>query len=193
MLSKLWPVKQKLTCVQLFDMTKSLYMFRTLPDVPTGANLTATILATMIDKLDLRKVTDLWINVDGAGDNVNYTLYYVLAHFLLKTKEQGWSLKRFHILRMKVGHTHCDLDATFAALSKFVYGKHSRGDARKNILSLSSFKEVIYMHTYTHADRQYITHMQRTHMHTDTQQSHTCNSRARNAHTHTHTHTHKHI
>ena len=123
-------------------MAKSLYMFRTLTDVPTGANLTATILTNMIEKLDLRQVTDLWINVDGAGDNVNYTLYYVLAHLLLKAKEQDWPLQRFHILRMKVGHTHCDLDATFAALSKFVYGKHSRGDSRKNILSFSSFKEV---------------------------------------------------
>ena len=69
----------------------------------------------------MRKVTDLHINVDGAGDNVNYTLYYVLAHLLLKAKEQNWPLQRIHILRMKVGHTHCDLDATFAALSKFVY------------------------------------------------------------------------
>ena len=89
MLSKLWPVKQKLTCVQLFDMKKSLYMFRTLADVPTGANLTATILASMLDKLDMSKITDLYINVDGAGDNVNYTLYYVLAHILLKVKEKG--------------------------------------------------------------------------------------------------------
>lgn len=142
MMSKLWPIKQKLTCAQMFDYAKTLYIFRTLPDVPTGGNLTATILTRLIDKLDLTDVTDLWINIDGAGDNINYTLYYVLAHILLKAKEKGWSLKRIHLLRMKVGHTHCDLDATFAALSKHVYGKHARGDSRKNLLSLSAFKEV---------------------------------------------------
>ena len=151
MMSKLWTIKQKLTCVQMFDFHKTLYMFRTLPDVPTGGNLTATILTYMIDNLDLSEVTDLWMNVDGAGDNINYTLYYFLTHILLKAKEKDWPLKRIHILRMKVGHTHCELDATFAALSKFVYGKHSRGDSRKNILSLSSFKEVCCGGVHAHA------------------------------------------
>ena len=45
MLSKLWRIRQKLTCIQMFDIQKSLYIFRTLPDVPTGANLTATIIS----------------------------------------------------------------------------------------------------------------------------------------------------
>ena len=141
-MSKLWTIKQKLTCAQMFNSDKTLYMFRTMPYVPTGGNLTATIVCALIDKLDMTGVTDLWINIDGSGDNINYTLYYVLAHLLLCAKDAGWPLKKFHLLRMKVGHTHCDLDATFAALSKFVYGKHSRGVSKKNIFSLSSFKEV---------------------------------------------------
>ena len=43
---------------------------------------------------------------------------------------------------MKVGHTHCDIDATFANLSKDVYGKHSRGDSVKDLFSLSGFKKL---------------------------------------------------
>ena len=43
-MSELWRIRQKLTCVQEFDLQKSLHFFRTLPDVPTGGNLTATIL-----------------------------------------------------------------------------------------------------------------------------------------------------
>ena len=121
---------------------KTLYIFRTMPHVPTGGNLTATIVCALIDKLDMSGVTDLWINIDGSGDNINYTLYYVFAHLLLCEEDSGWPLQRFHLLRMKVGHTHCDLDATFATLSKFVYGKHSRGVCKQNIFSLSSFKKV---------------------------------------------------
>ena len=47
-LAKLWRIKQKLTCVQMWDEAKSLHIFRTLPDVPTGGNLTATILMKMM-------------------------------------------------------------------------------------------------------------------------------------------------
>ena len=147
MMSKLWTIKQKLTCVQMFDAAKTLYMYRTLPTVPTGGNLTATILTDVINKQDMSKVTDVWINVDGAGDNICYTVYYYLAHILLSAREKGWPLRRIHLLRAKVGHTHNDLDATFAKLSKFIYGKHSRGDSRKNILSFSSFKRMC-QHVY---------------------------------------------
>ena len=143
-LSKLWRVKQKLTCVQMFDSRKSLYFFRTLPDVPTGGNLTCTILAEMFAKKDVFSTcSDVYINVDGSGDNINYTVVYALVHFLLVAHAKKMKLTRIHILRMKVGHTHNDLDAAFAILSKLVYGKHSRGDARKDVLSFQKFIQVL--------------------------------------------------
>ena len=158
-LSQLWRIRQKLTCVQQFDEAKSLHIFRTLPNVPTGGNMTATILMRMLKTGAFRDCKDLWINVDGAGDNICYTLYYyVISHILLCARKHGWSMERVHLLRMKVGHTHNELDATFAILSQHVYGKNSRGDARKNILSLAGFKEVC-VHTYA------CTH---THTHTHT-------------------------
>jgi len=145
LLSQLWRVRQKLTCVQIFDLTKSLYIFRTLPNVPTGGNLTCTILTAMINLLAsnrLQHCTDLSINIDGAGDNVCYTLHYMMVHFLICAHQNKWKLRRIHLLRMRVGHTHNDLDATFALLSRQVYGKHARGDSRKDILSFAAFDEV---------------------------------------------------
>jgi len=149
LLSQLWRIRQKLTCVQVFDHSKSLYIYRTLPNVPTGGNLTATILTQLLSGGNFRECSDLWINVDGAGDNICYTLYYFLVHLLLCARKSGWPLTRVHLLRMRVGHTHNDLDATFAVLSKNVYGKHSAGDSKKNILSLNGFKEV-HSHTCIH-------------------------------------------
>ena len=85
-------------------------------------------------------------HVDGSGDNVNYTVMYALVHFLLCAHAKKMQLTRIHFLRMKVGHTHNDLDAAFALLSKLVYGKHSRGDPRKDLLSFKKFIEVRLVH-----------------------------------------------
>ena len=142
MMSKLWRIRQKLTCVQMFTVQKELYMFRTLPDVPHGGNLTCTIISRMFNTGLFVGCTDLYINIDGAGDNVCYTVMYFLVHVLLCAHAIGWCLRRIHVLRCKVGHTHNDLDATFAGLSKAVYGKHSRGDPRTDILSLKAFEVV---------------------------------------------------
>ena len=142
MMSKLWRVRQKLTAIQCFDLRKSLYFFRTLPDVPTGANLTATIIARFMDLEDFKQVEDLHLHVDGAGDNINYTLLYTFTHLLLSAKTKGWPLKRFHMYRPRSGHSHCDIDATFGLAARIVYGKRSKGDARKNILSFEDFEKV---------------------------------------------------
>ena len=65
MMSKLWRIRQKLTCVQLFNMQKTLYIFRTLPNVKSGGNLTATIIARMLNTRMFDRCTDLHINLDG--------------------------------------------------------------------------------------------------------------------------------
>jgi hypothetical protein len=130
--------------------------------------MTATIFARMLNLPKFKNVEDLHVNLDGAGDNINYTFLYSLVHLLLCAKKSGWALKRIHLHRMKVGHTHNELDATFAILSLYVYGKHSRGDPRQNILSPSDFKKVSTHHSHT------IHHTPHSHP----------------IHTHTHTHTH---
>ena len=95
--------------------------------------------------------TDVYINADGSGDNINYTVMYALVHFLLCAHAKKRKLTRIHLLRMKEGHTHNDLDAAFALLSKLVYGKHSRGDPRRDVLSFEQFIQVRLRHAYSHA------------------------------------------
>ena len=117
-------IKQKLTGVQLFS-DDGLLLFRTLPDVKTGGNLTLTIIGHMLDKyVRGTKIADLYINFDGASDNICYTVVYGIAHFLRCAVKRKWNLKRIHLLRFKVGHTHNTLDSTFGVLSRHVYGKH---------------------------------------------------------------------
>jgi len=100
-LGKMERIKSKLTGVQLFK-DDSLLFFRTLPDVPTGGNLTLTIIAHMFGREDVRNATDVYINVDGASDNICYHLLYGLAHLLRCANESGWPLRRIHFLRFKV-------------------------------------------------------------------------------------------
>lgn len=139
-LSHMRRIKQKITGVQLFK-DDGILLFRTLPDVKSGGNLTLTIIAHMLKKyVRNTKITDMYINFDGASDNVCYTVVYGLAHFLYCAAKSGWKLKRIHVLRFHVGHTHNTLDATFGVLSRHVYGKH--GTSARDLLSLLGFDRV---------------------------------------------------
>lgn len=158
LISQLWRVKQKLTCVQMFK-DNQLLVFRTLPNVPTGGNLTVTIICRLFGLGLFSACTDIYINFDGAGDNVCYTVVYALVHLLLSARKSGWPLKRIHLLRFKVGHTHNQLDATFGVLSRYVYGKMSKGDSIKNIFSFTGFRKVCWFYMFPHP-RTYPTYSQ---------------------------------
>ena len=98
-------IKNKLTGVEFFSGERKIVIFRSLPNVSTGANLTLTIFVrfamfiaharpstcprtcTCTYRLfnlgyfdQARKV---YINWDGSHDNINYTCLYALVHFLL--------------------------------------------------------------------------------------------------------------
>ena len=140
-LSHMRRIKQKLTGVQLFK-DDGLLLFRTLPDVKTGGNLTLTIIAHMLQNYVRDSSTvDLYINFDGASDNMCYTVVYGLAHYLHCAAKSGWRLKRIHVLRFHVGHTHNTLDSTFGVLSRHVYGKH--GTTARDLLSFPGFDSVV--------------------------------------------------
>lgn len=100
-LGKMHRIKSKITGVQLFK-DDGLIFFRTLPDVPTGGNLTLTIIAHMFNRDDVRQATDVYINVDGASDNICYHFVYGLAHLLRCAVGAAWPLRCIHILRFKV-------------------------------------------------------------------------------------------
>ena len=154
-------IKQKITGVQFFD-DDSLILSRTLPDVRTGGNLTLTIIAMLFSKDYFREATDVYLNFDGASDNVCYTVVYGIAMLLHWANKAGWPLKRIYILRFKelwcllaittdslltftlpqtyqVGHTHNQLDGTFGVLARFVYGRHCGGTTACDILSFATF------------------------------------------------------
>ena len=76
----------------------------------------------------------VYVNWDGSHDNIAYTALYSLVHFLLCAEKAGWPLRKFVVLRLPVGHTHVLLDAAFGLLSQYIYGKFSRGDARRDVL-----------------------------------------------------------
>ena len=88
------------------------------------------------------KANTIYINWDGSHDNVNYTCLYGLIHLLLMAAIKGWPLKKFILLRLPVGHTHVLLDAAWGLLAIFVYGIHSRGDARRDILNWEQLEDV---------------------------------------------------
>ena len=100
-LAKLARITQKLTGAQSFK-DDSVILFRTLPDVPTGGNLSMTIIAHLFTLPEVQQATDLYLNVDGASDNICYHVVYGCAHLLKSANEAAWPLQRIHLLRFKV-------------------------------------------------------------------------------------------
>ena len=100
-LDKLKRIIQKITAVQWFH-DDSVHLYNALPDVPTGGNLTLTILLEIFKTPQVQRATDLYVNFDGASDNICYHVFYGLAWLLYSVRQAGWPLKRIHILRFKV-------------------------------------------------------------------------------------------
>ena len=99
--SGMFKITHKYTGVQMFR-DDSLLLFSTLPDVPLGGNLTLTIIAELFKREDVQRATHLYINLDGASDNICYHLLYGLAHLMRCAKKTGWPLTEIYILRFKV-------------------------------------------------------------------------------------------
>ena len=134
-------VKNKVTGVEFWDKERSLFLYRTLPNIKTGGNLTMTIIADLFNKRMFDEAEELYINWDGSADNVNYTCVFAFVHLLLCAEQEGWPLRSIVVLRFLVGHTHNHLDATFGKASQETYGTHSRGDSRRDILDFEQLHE----------------------------------------------------
>ena len=126
--------------------------------------MTMTIIAEMFKKDYVRTATDVYINWDGASDNVYYQCIYGLAFLLRCARKAGWPLQRIHVLRLKVcthacvsidvvhanvclshmqvGHTHNQLDGSFGVLCRHCYGRQCGGTTARDLLSFSGFKKV---------------------------------------------------
>lgn len=100
-MSKLGKIIQKITGAQSFK-DDTVKLFSTLPDVPTGGNLTLSIICELLKTEEAQQATDLYFNVDGASDNICYHVVYGLAWLLHCAKKSGWPLQRIHLLRFQV-------------------------------------------------------------------------------------------
>ena len=149
-ISKLYRIKQKVTGVDVYG-SPGLLLFRTLPDVPTGANLTSTIISRIFSLGLADNATQMYIQWDGSSDNVAYTNIWFFVWLLVSAEREGWPLRHVYLLRFVVGHTHNRLDAMFSQLSKALFGNHSRGASRRDVLSLSEFRtmcEKVFWYMY---------------------------------------------
>jgi hypothetical protein len=95
-------IKNKITGVEMLGGTRRLWLFRTLPNITTGANLTLTILLRMFSLGVLDRAKEFVVNWDGASDNINKTAIKVLTWFLLSAEKEGWPLRKIILLRLKV-------------------------------------------------------------------------------------------
>ena len=98
-------IKNKITGVEFWDSEKSLYLYRTLPNVRHGADLTMTVLMDLFNKRRFDRAEELYINWDGASDNINYTCIYSLTYLLVCAEKEGWPLHLIDLLRYISGHT----------------------------------------------------------------------------------------
>ena len=90
----------------------------------------------------MKTATDVYINLDGASDNICYSVMYGFAHLLSCAQQAKWNMRRIHVLRFKVGHTHNQLDGSFGVLTRHVYGRQRGGTTGRDLLSFSGFEKV---------------------------------------------------
>lgn len=83
------------------------------------------------------------MNIDGASDNVNLNLFKTACHLLVCAEGEGWPLRTVTAMRKIPGHTKNEADAGFSQLSRKYYGTKNRGDATRDVLSLSKQMECI--------------------------------------------------
>ena len=77
---------------------------------------------------------ELYIQIDGASDNVNFTNVYFFCWFLITMSSYGYPLYTIHLCRLMVGHTHNDVDQRHSLSTQ------SRDRDEPNLWSFTSFK-----------------------------------------------------
>ena len=117
------------------------YLFRTMPWIKSGANLTLTVLCYLLSCGTFDHTNKLYIQWDGSRENVNVTNFYFLTWLLMVSGSLGLCLNSIVVSRLEVGHTHFDVDAFHGILSKYLYGCVKTNDSRRSIHTSKAFAE----------------------------------------------------
>ena len=97
-------IQQKLTGVVVHGL--GYYLFRTLSWIKSGANMTLTILCYLFSAGIFDATHTLYIQWDGARDNVNVTNFYFLAWLLMVAAGELATLSEFNCGRQVGGWAH---------------------------------------------------------------------------------------
>ena len=112
--SKLTGMKKlqlKITGVLMHRQGKKVYYaYVTPPWLKTGANMSCSILMALIESGALRGKKRLYLQINGASDNVAYTVLYFSAWLLLMAQAGRFGedlvVESIVLSRLPVGHTH---------------------------------------------------------------------------------------
>ena len=130
--------------VGVLDHRMGYALFRRLPYVQKGANLTLTLLMDLIRRRHLDGKSEMFIQWDGASENVAKTNLRFFVWFLLMCDSKKLPLQVITVCRLLVGHTHFDVDQRHSVLSRCILGRRGPADrGRRQLHSLSAFKRVI--------------------------------------------------
>ena len=130
--------------IGVLDHNKGYAIYRRLPYVQKGANLTLTILIDMIRRKHLYGKSEVYIQWDGASENVAKTNLRFFIWLLLYAEHHNLPLLTITVCRLLVGHTHFDVDQRHSVLSRSILGRLGPADqGRKELHSLSAYKRLV--------------------------------------------------
>ena len=116
----------------------------TPPWLKTGANMTCTILMQLVRLGGLKGKRRLYLQVDGASDNVAYTVMYFAAWLMLMSQQQRFGdllvLDSIVMSRLPVGHTHIDIDQVFSVFARHLFGRKKSGLRHLDVHSIEQFE-----------------------------------------------------
>ena len=92
--------------VGVLDHRMGYSLFRRMPYVQKGANLTLTLLIELIRQGHLDKKSEMFIQWDGASENVAKTNLRFFVWFLLMCDSKGLPLQTITVCRLSRMHSH---------------------------------------------------------------------------------------
>ena len=140
-------LQMKITGFLAHGEEKGYYAVVTPPWVKHGASLTCTVLMQLVAWGVLKGKKRLYLQIDGASDNVAYTALYFAVWLLLMSQQRRFGdllvLEEIRLSRLPVGHTHIDIDQVFSVLSRWIWGTRTNQHLPDDVFMPAEFEKVI--------------------------------------------------